>query len=181
MKLHLGCGKRYLEGFLHIDIADFDHIDYKSSVDRLPMIDDNSVDLIYASHVIEYFDPIEVVEVLKDWKRVLKTDGILRLAVPNFQALIEIYIKTKDIKKILGPLYGMWETEDNKFIFHKTTYDEVSLKNILEDIGFTSVTKWRWQEVFKDNPDYDDHSQAYYPHMDKVNGLHVSLNLECIK
>ena len=40
------------------------------------MIDDNSVDLIYASHVIEYFDPIEVVEVLKDWKRVLKTDGI---------------------------------------------------------------------------------------------------------
>ena len=49
MKLHLGCGKRCLEGFLHIDIADFDHIDYKSSVDRLPMIDDNSVDLIYAT------------------------------------------------------------------------------------------------------------------------------------
>ena len=71
-EITFSCGKRYLEGFVHIDIADFDHIDYKSSVESLPMIDDNSVDLIYASHVIEYFDPIEVVEVLKDWKRVLK-------------------------------------------------------------------------------------------------------------
>jgi len=28
---------------------------------------------------------------------------------------------------------------------------------------------------------YDDHSQAYLPHMDKKNGTLISLNMECIK
>ena len=62
MKLHLGCGKRYLEGFIHIDIADFEHIDYKSSINDLNMINDESCDLIYASHVLEYFNKKELTD-----------------------------------------------------------------------------------------------------------------------
>ena len=26
MKLHLGSGKRYLNGYVHVDLADFDHM-----------------------------------------------------------------------------------------------------------------------------------------------------------
>ena len=26
-KLHLGCGKVYIPGFIHVDLMDFDHID----------------------------------------------------------------------------------------------------------------------------------------------------------
>ena len=36
------------------------------------------------------------------------------------------------------------------------------------------------QNEFNDY-DFDDHSQAYFPHMNKENGIHVSLNLECDK
>ncbi len=56
MKLHLGCGQRFIEGYIHIDIDDFQHIDYKTSIDNLSMIENDSCDLIYASHVLEYFD-----------------------------------------------------------------------------------------------------------------------------
>ena len=114
MKLHLGCGERYLDGYIHIDIADFDHIDYRSSIDKLDMIKDESCELIYASHVLEYFDVEEAKNVLTEWHRVLKNKGTLRLAVPDIKKLIEVYNNTDDLSKILGPLYGKWKTHNTK-------------------------------------------------------------------
>jgi len=181
VKLHLGSGSRYLKGYLHVDIADYEHIDIKSSVDKLNTIDDDTVDEIYASHVLEYFDRNEVESVLNEWKRVLKKDGVLRIAVPNFETLIEVYQETDEIEKILGPLYGKWNLTDSSFIYHKTVYDKKSLTELLERIGFSDIKLWDWREVFKNNPEYDDHSQAYFPHMDKENGIHVSLNIQCKK
>ena len=93
MKLHLGSGSRYLEGYVHIDIADYEHIDIKTSIDKLNTIDDDIVSEIYASHVLEYFDRNEVESVLKEWMRVLKKDGILRIAVPNFEVYTKLYTK----------------------------------------------------------------------------------------
>ena len=130
MKLHLGSGSRYLKGYLHVDIADYEHIDIQSSVDKLNTIDDDTVDEIYASHVLEYFDRNEVEIVLNEWKRVLKKDGVLRIAVPNFEALIKIYQETDEIEKILGPLYGKWDLSNGSFIYHKTVYDKNSLTEL---------------------------------------------------
>ena len=181
MKLHLGCGKRFLEGYIHVDIAEFDHIDYKIPVDDLSVFENDSVSEIYASHVIEYFDRDEIVNVLNEWNRVLKDEGVLRIAVPNFSELINVYDTSKDLDKVLGPLYGKWKLEDNNSIYHKTVYDEKSLTKLLSTAGFKDIKKWDWREVFAGKEDYDDHSQAYFPHMDKDNGIHVSLNIECRK
>jgi predicted SAM-dependent methyltransferase len=180
MKLHLGCGKRYIEGFTHIDIAKYDHIDFEIPVDKLDIFSDNSIVEIYASHVIEYYDRDEVKDVLKEWKRVLKPGGLLRLAVPNFNSLIKVYDISNDLNKILGPLYGKWKTGDES-IYHRTVYDKKSLTEVLLEAKFNNVQEWDWSIVFKDLVDYDDHSQAYFPHMDKSKGIHVSLNLECTK
>ena len=30
MKLNLGCWHRYIPGFIHVDLCDFEHIDHKS-------------------------------------------------------------------------------------------------------------------------------------------------------
>ena len=181
MKLHLGCGKRYLEGYIHVDIAKFEHIDYQLPIDDLSTFNSNTVEEIYASHVLEYFDRNDVVNVLNEWKRVLKPSGILRLAVPNFPKLVEVYQSSKDLSSILGPLYGKWDIGNQEFIYHKTVYDENSLNKVLEEVGFKNIKSWEWQEFFKEQKDFDDHSQAYFPHMQKDSGIHVSLNLQCEK
>ena len=118
---------------------------------------------------------------LSEWKRVLKPSGILRLAVPNFPKLVEVYQSCKDLSSILGPLYGKWDIGNQEFIYHKTVYDENSLNNVLKESGFKNIKSWDWQEFFKEQKDFDDHSQAYYPHMQKDSGIHVSLNLQCEK
>jgi ubiquinone/menaquinone biosynthesis C-methylase UbiE len=178
MKLHLGCGHRnFGSDWVHIDGGDFLHL-HSHDILNLPFID-NSASIIYASHVLEYFDRDEVVLVLKEWKRVLRHGGTLRLAVPDMYKIMFICLdKGYSITRFLGPIYGKIKMGD-KNIYHKTGYDRESLMYLLEENGFGNVKDWDWRDV--DHGKFDDHSQAYFPHMDKQNGTLISLNLECKK
>ena len=177
INLHLGCGKRFIPGFIHIDMAEFAHIDYRHDIKSLPMFRDQEVDLIYASHVLEYFDRLEVPEVLNEWRRVLKVGGILRVAVPDFAALVKAY-SLYGLERILGPLYGRMES-GAKIIYHKTVYDFSALAEVLEENGFADVHIYDWRKTI--HRDHDDYSQSYLPHMEKENGLLISLNVEARK
>lgn len=178
MKLHLGCGKRdFGKDWIHIDGGNFEHL-HSHDIVNLPF-EDNSVDLIYSSHVIEYFDRTEVVDVLKKWHRVLKPNGTLRLAVPNFGIMSLLYVEENlSLDNFLGPLYGKMPM-GNSTIYHKTVYDFQSLKTVLEGCGFRDVGFYDWRTT--EHSHIDDHSQAYIPHMDKENGELISLNVEAKK
>ena len=178
VKLNLGCGPtNFGKDWIHIDSGEFDHIDkrYKSIV-GLDFAAE-SVDLIYASHVLEYFDRKEATKVLLEGFRVLKKGGILRLAVPDFEVMANLYCKGEyPLDRFLGPLYGKMSMADET-IYHKTVYDMYSIKNILQNIGFKDVCKFEWRDT--EHSDIDDCSQAYLPHMNKDNGTLISLNIEC--
>ena len=178
MKFNIGCGHRnFGKEWIHIDGENYDHID--SSDIFIKDYQDNSADLIYASHFIEYFDREEVVPLLKRWKNVLIPNGVLRLAVPDFKVYSKLYSdKQYPLDSFLGPLYGKMPMGD-KTIYHKTTYDYASLATLLKEIGMRNVKKYNWENT--EHAQFDDHSQAYLPHMDKGNGILMSLNVECIK
>ncbi|RLA80157.1 MAG: methyltransferase [Epsilonproteobacteria bacterium] len=181
-KLHLGCGSKYIPGFLHCDLANYEHIDYKQDMRDLSIFEDNSIDLIYCCHALEYFDRHQVVLVLKEWFRVLKKGGILRLAVPDFEAIVKVYLKYQDLdhQGILGPLYGKWQNSNSEEnLYHKTTWDLKSLTKVLKDLGFSDVQRYNIEDTI--HKDYDDYSAAYVPHMDKENGILISLNIEAVK
>ena len=149
IKLHLGCGWRdFGKEWIHIDGGDYPHLDYQDITQlNFP---NNSVDLIYSSHTIEYFDRDEVKILLNEWKRVIKPGGIIRLAVPDFTKLIQIYHDTKDLNKILGPLFGKMKMGSSD-IYHKTVYDFNSLKIILEELGFSNVRHYIWEKPSSSN------------------------------
>ena len=178
MKFNIGCGWRnFGKDWIHIDGGNYDHIDSKDIF--ISTYDDNTADLIYASHFIEYFNRDEVVPLLQRWKEVLKPNGVLRLAVPNFEIFAKLYIHGRhSLDSFLGPLYGKMKMSDN-IIYHKTVYDFTSLEKLLKIIGMKKIRKYDWRKT--EHANFDDHSQAYLPHMDKKNGMLMSLNVECIK
>ncbi len=173
IKVNMGCGKRnFGADWIHIDEAKFKHIDHKD-IFNFPY---NNIDLIYASHLISYFD-LETLDVLlKYWKSKLTKGGILRLGVPDFSKICELHIKGWDLANFVGPLYGKMFCND-KIIYHKTCFDKITLTNILKKNGYKNIQEWDHNLV--DHGKYDDHSQAYLPHMDKKKGTLISLNLQC--
>lgn len=175
IKINIGCGKRnFGKDWIHIDEADFSHIDEKNIFN----ISYNNVDLIYASHLISYFDYDQVNTLLSHWRDRLKYKGILRLAVPDFKKITYLYSKGYSLNSFLGPLYGKMKLNDD-IIYHKYCYDEKLLTELLIKNKFKKIRKWDHKTV--DHGIFDDHSQAYLPHMDKENGTLISLNMECEK
>ncbi|MFO0997060.1 MAG: methyltransferase domain-containing protein [Alphaproteobacteria bacterium] len=179
LKLHLGCGKRHIPGFVHIDAAPAPHVDWVARVERLSMIDSASVELIYACHVLEHFGRAEVPRVLGEWYRVLKPGAILRVSVPDFAACAKLYYE-KGLEDGLNGLIGLvCGGQRNSYDFHKMIFDEALLTRAFRDAGFREVRPWDWRTT--EHAEVDDYSQAYLPHLDKENGQPMSLNLEAVK
>lgn len=176
MKLHLGCGKRFIPGYIHIDAVEYTHIDHVSAIDNLSFLGTNSVDVIYNCHVLEHFKRRQVHGVLREWHRVLKPGGILRTSVPDFAQLCRVYTATEDLNLVMGPLFGR---QDYLYNIHYNVFDYKSLSDALHQAGFEHIRRYDWRET--EHAAIDDYSQAYVPHMDRENGIMISLNVECIK
>lgn len=172
MKLHIGCGKKYIPGYKHLDVINFDHVDFVCDTRKLTMIEDETVSEIYACHILEHVERSEVISVLQEWNRVLKVGGVLRVAVPDFEAIVAEYMENKDLQCFQGLLYG-GQTYD--YNYHHVAFDFKVLESFLSSAGFVEVSRYDWHEFLPDN--YDDYSRAYLPHMDFENGRCMSLNV----
>ncbi len=174
-RLHLGCGNKYLPNYYHIDLNDYDHIDLKHDISILPMIEDESIVEIYASHVLEHLWRTDIFKVISEWNRILVTGGTIRLAVPNFEAIVNKYKESGKIEEIVGLLCGGHRDINDR---HGIMFDFRLLRTFLEDAGFGMIEKYDWKEFLPKG--YDDYSKAYLPHMDESGKL-MSLNVKAVK
>lgn len=179
IKLHVGCGPKYIPGFVHLDALEAPHVDYVGRVERLDMFENDSVELIYASHILEHFGRHQYEDVLAEWCRVLSPGGVLRLAVPDFEACAKLYVDGRledGIADITGLIVG---GQKDEYDYHSMIFDKPSLTQALLRVGFSDVRTWDWRKT--EHAEIDDFSQAYLPHMQKETGTLVSLNLEAVK
>ena len=176
IKLNLGCGNARIPGFINVDIREHIKPDIVDDIAILEKFLPDSVDLIYASHVLEHIRRTTYMDVLKRWYDLIKVGGTLRIAVPDFEAVVNRYNETKDVAALIGFLYGK---QDHPFNVHYYCWDFKSLKNDLEIVGFKNVRRYDWRET--EHADIDDYSQSYLPHMQKETGVLMSLNVEGIK
>lgn len=132
MKLNLGAGNRPpIEGFEDRDGAKGDVL--------FPLPDaDESVEEIRASHVLEHFPYWQIGAVMKDWVRVLKPGGLIRIAVPDFEKIARDYLDGKDFN-IQGYVFGGQKDERD---LHRCGFDAETLAELFLDAGLERVHRW---------------------------------------
>lgn len=140
VNLHLGCGSIAHPAFVNIDLRPYPHVHYLRPIDDLSNFADHTVDLIYASHCLEHFPFRRVPEVLAEWARVLKEGGTLRVSVPNFDSLVEIYRASGNNMDIIQQvIVGGQDYEHN---FHYVVFNEAYLSKLLRQAGFSEIQEW---------------------------------------
>lgn len=91
--LNLGCGSRFIESWVNIDfVSHSPYVIAHNLLNGIPL-PDNSVDVVYHSHVLEHFPKDSADPFIRECYRVLKPGGIIRIAVPELEQLARNYIR----------------------------------------------------------------------------------------
>ncbi len=121
---------------------------------KLPF-ENQSVDFIYCSHVLEHFEIWEALKILNECKRVLKKGGWLRVVIPDINKMIKIY-QEHGAEKFCCLWWGypknikpknFLEKISRKFIRdHQWHYDQKEIAALIKQAGFSKVCLREFQK-----------------------------------
>jgi len=114
MKVNLGSGTNKIDGFINIDKY-AENADLQDDILSLTL-KDNSVELVYFSHIIEHFNKDDINLVLNEIKRILQSGGILIIETPDVECLVKKYRRACFLKPVIDKIFYYFE---NKGIFDK--------------------------------------------------------------
>ena len=149
VRLNLGCGDKILPGYVNVDVAETragKRPDVLCDLHALTPFEDNSADEILSVHVVEHFWRWEVVEVLKEWMRVLKPGGLMVLECPNLKSACEAFLADPDLhagagqegQRSMWVFYGDPAWRDPLMV-HRWGYTPRSLAAVMAEAGLVNL------------------------------------------
>lgn len=152
IKLNIGCGTDYKDGWVNIDNNsdnNIDKLDLNWDLRKPLPFKDGTVDFIFNEHFIEHLTVEEGQDVIKNLMRLLKVGGVLRIATPDLEVTIDKYLNlpvSKDpaITKFgLGFIKTRAERINVGFRWwgHKWIYDYEELERRLREAGCENIKR----------------------------------------
>jgi hypothetical protein len=148
--LNVGCGLKYLDGFVNIDGSGEIRTDKIIDVGKESLLDHfepNTIGLILSHDFIEHHYHWDAVKILKDFYLLLKHEGSIEIKVPNVEIIINSQLPI-DEKIIL--LYGgqdipqgsMDESRKHfpQYFCHKYGWTQARMASHLSKIGFSQIS-----------------------------------------
>ena len=97
--LNLGCGTRYHSNWINIDFSSSCPDVIAHNLRKGIPFGDETFDVVYHSNVIEHFSKEEAPGFIQECYRVLKSNGVIRIAYPDLESLINQYVRIlKELK-----------------------------------------------------------------------------------
>lgn len=167
VKYNFGSNKKLIEGYINVDGLPLDGLDYQQNLEEVPysFALSNSADEIVAIEVLEHITFKSTIKVLREWHRILKPEGILRVQVPDCGKMMEYYVNNlvcecvphkdpenkfeakKDCKFCEGKakvnpnrwLYAFTGAQKHPFDAHLTIFTKERLADCLYRAGFIQI------------------------------------------
>jgi SAM-dependent methyltransferase len=173
LHLHLGCGPKYLPGFVNVDANPLQKLDLWLDVRCGLPFRSSVADSIYSTHMFEHFYPDELQRLLRECVRVLKPEGGIRLVVPNLNSAIAAYSQKQHnwfYDAFPRPFESLGGRFSN-FVFcdgqHRTAFDFSYMDEVLRRAGFREVEEAREgnSRLYGDKaPPYEPGDSRELPH-----------------
>jgi predicted SAM-dependent methyltransferase len=142
-KLEIGSGNRPLKGYEHLDInPNCPEVDYVAPMDKIP-VKDSTFDEIVSVHVIEHQFWKETLNTLKEWIRVLKPGGMIKIACPNLKFILDAYLAATQGN------HSQWMNDYNKM-----TKEE---QQTLQVDGKPNPALWANFKIMSSGGEWDQH------------------------
>ena len=154
MKLHIG-GEEKKEGWKILNIQQKPDVDFIGDITDLGQFEDNSIEEIYASHVVEHVAQKKVETTLKGIHRVLKDSGKFYVSVPDMDILCKIYLDPKAPPKVkFHTMRMMFGGQIDDFDFHYFGWNFQFMNEFLLKAGFKKIERVKSFSLFNDTSDY---------------------------
>lgn len=154
MKLHLGCGQIYLDGYVNIDFPPSEHsVQGRSVADQYADLRElkfahGSVEEVRLHHVFEHFRRQQAAALVASWNSWMCDNAVLNIEVPDIRGLARVFVNPFSSRRARSVaerhLFGSHEAG---WAAHYEGYDASQLKFLLNTMGFevVSVKHARWR------------------------------------
>lgn len=113
-------------------------IDRKFGSEAYPLsVEDGTVDVLRASHILEHFPYEDVPKVVKHWVSKLKPGGMMKISVPDIDKCYAAHKKGE-----LNLQFVVMGGHQDKSDYHGAIFDKASLGRLMVDCGLVRIQEW---------------------------------------
>ena len=135
--LNLGCGKKYINGHVNVDVTKELKVDICCDARFLPFRD-NVFNEVRCIHVLEHVSPFWLVQTVKEIYRVLTENGIVYCNTPDMYYIFYLIQMDSTLGKLYGKAYQGTFGADRwgNYDIHKSFFLPETLKELFSLCGF---------------------------------------------
>jgi SAM-dependent methyltransferase len=155
LRLHLGCGDKYLEGYVNIDFPQSEHTVMAPKADRIADIrtlsfPEGTVQEVRSHHLLEHFTRPAALRLLMNWRRWLTPDGELVVETPDFEISAQEFLRTSSMKRRFGLGRHMFGSQEASWAEHRDFWDKRKFQFVLKKLGYRNIkVRSYWHGIAK--------------------------------
>lgn len=153
IRLHLGCGERYMDGYVNVDfppetqsLMDTSKADLYADLTELEY-EPQSVQEVRLHHVFEHFDRPTALRLLLDWYDWLAPGGVLVIETPDFERCARAFFMPWRRKRRGVLLRHIFGSHEAGWAVHQDGWYEAKFRRHLKSLGFERLrfARQRWR------------------------------------